>query len=110
MSNRSILATRSVGKVRLDIVANPITTAAWVVLSAAWPAPCSAVTISYSGDAILLIAKGAVASEVELPLYIVPGENMEEMIPLEIAKNLNISVKALDQNIAAGELIINLFG
>lgn len=110
MSSRELLAKLPMGKVRLSLVASPITTAAWTVVTSSLPAPCTAISIAYTGDGILKLAKGAPGSEVELPLYVVPGMMMEKLIPLELAKALAISAKCLDQNTATGELVINLFG
>ena len=49
MSSRELLAKLPMGKVRLSIVSSPITTAAWTVVTASLPAPCTAVSIAYTG-------------------------------------------------------------
>jgi len=110
MSVRSLLAKLPVGKVRLDLVANPLGTGAWTELSSAWPSSCTAISIAYTGEGILKLAKGTAGNEVELPIYIAPGMLMEKLIPLELAKNLRISARCEDQAAASGELVINLFG
>lgn len=110
MGVRDLLASLPVGKVRVDLTSSTIATSAYTEISSAWPSSCSAIGVAYTGRGILIIAKGAAASEVDLPLYIVPGMMMEKLIPLNLAKNLRISVKALDQAVTSGELVINLYG
>lgn len=109
--NRTLLAHVPYHKLRCDIVANPITTAAWLALSTALPKACTAMQVYYSGEAILVISNGDMGDEAahEMPIYITPGGE-GELIPIEIAKGKRFSVKAVDQNIAAGELIFNFFG
>lgn len=110
MGVRDLLAQKPVGKIRVDISGTNITTAAWAEISASLPASCTAISVAYTGDGILKLAKGAAASEVELPLYITPGMAHEMLIPLEMAKAWRLSARALDQSVTSGELVINLFG
>lgn len=113
MSVRNLLAQLPYHKLRVDLVGTPITTAAWVQLSAALPKACVAAQIYYSGEGILRISKGdATQEEVgdnEIPLYIAPGGE-GNLVPLEIAKGARLSARAVDQDVAMGELIINFFG
>lgn len=110
MGQRQLLATLPVGKVRVDLSSTNLSTGAWTELSSSWPTSCSAVTVHYTGRGILMLAKGAAASEKELPIYITPGLNGEMLIPLELAKGIRISAKCLDQAVTEGELVFNLFG
>lgn len=110
MSARNLLATLPVGKVRVDLTSSTIATSAYTTMSSSLPSSCSAISVAYSGEGILILAKGAAASEVDLPLYITPGMNHDTLIPLELAKAVRISAKALDQAVATGELVINLYG
>lgn len=109
MGVRDLLASVPVGKLRLDISGTNITTAAWAEISSSIPASCTAITVAYTGDGILKLAKGAAAAEVELPMYLTPGMN-SGLIPLELTKAWRLSARAVDQNVTSGELVINLFG
>ena len=107
---RSLLAALPKGKVRVDLSSTNLDTSNWVEISSSWPSACTAVSIAYTGEGILMLAKGASAAEAELPLYIAPGMLMDMLIPLELAKSLRITAKALDQAVTSGELVINLYG
>ena len=109
MGARQLLAAVPVGKLRLDLVANPVTTGAWVAVGTV-PAGCTAIAVAYSGDAILKLAKVVSGVTTELPLYLAPGMLMEKLIPLELARGWTLSVECEDQNVASGELVINFFG
>lgn len=109
----SLLARRPVGKLQVDISAGatPVTTAAWVQLFAATPAPCSAVEIFNGTGSIIRLSTGTPGNEDagELPYYVLPnGSNI--LLPWEIARNLPISAKAVDADTTSGRLILNLFG
>lgn len=108
---RNLLATKPYHKLRCDIVANPITTAAWLALSTAVPKGCTAIQVYYTGEALLKLSIGDMGAEDagELPLYIVPGGE-GEMVPVEIPAGKRLSVKAVDQNTSSGELVFNFFG
>ena len=108
---RNLLAQKPYHKARLDIVANPITTAAWVQVLASTPKACTALMVSYTGESILKVSTGATADEDNhiMDFYIAPGMD-QVMIPVEIAKGKKLSVEALDQNTALGELVMNFFG
>lgn len=110
MGARQLLCQKPVGKIRHSIASTNITTAAYVELEDELPASCVAVGIGYTGDAILILAKGASGEEVDLPFYVMPGQSGEVIIPLELAKNIRLSAKALDQNMTIGEIVINLYG
>lgn len=106
---RQLLAVKPVGKLRLDLVANPVTTAAWVDMGDV-PAGCTAISVAYSGDAILKFAKVVGVKTTELPFFVCPGEQMNKLMPLELDAEWGLSVKCEDQNVASGELVINFFG
>lgn len=110
MGVRDLLASLPVGKIRVDLSSTNLDTTTWTTLSASFPAPCSAISVSYTGNGILKLAKGAAASEVELPLYLTPGMNHEMLIPLNLAKAIRLSGKCEDQAVTLGELVINLYG
>ena len=113
MSVRNLLAQLPYHRLRVDLTGTPITTAAWVQLSAALPKACTAMQVYYSGDAILRISKGdATQEEVgtnEIPIYITPGGE-GNMVPIELPKGARLSARAVDQDVAVGELVINFFG
>lgn len=108
---RNLLAQLPYHKLRVDLVANPITTAAWLALSTALPKACVAVQIYYTGVGILKISDGDMGEEDdhEKPMYIVPGGE-SCMVPIELAKGKRFSAQALDQDADEGELVINFFG
>lgn len=107
---RTLLAALPTGKVRVDLSSTNLDTSNWVELSSSLPASCSAISVAYTGIGILKLAKGAAASESELPLYITPGMNHEMLIPLNLAKAVRLSGKCEDQAVTTGELVINLYG
>jgi hypothetical protein len=108
--SRQLLASLPVGKLRVDLSSTNLDTSNWVELSSSLPSSCSAISVMYTGIGILKLAKGAAASEVELPLYLTPGMVMEKLIPLNLAKAIRLSAKCVDQAVTSGELVINLFG
>lgn len=111
MSSRELLVRLPQGTLVFDIGANgPITTGAWLQLTAALPSPVLAVTAYYNGEGILQLAKGAPGSEVALPFLLSPGEMGEEMQPLELPKGVRLAAKALDQNATQGRLVLKLYG
>jgi hypothetical protein len=110
MASRDLLASLPVGKIRVDLSSTNLDTSNWTTLSSSFPASCSAISVAYTGKGILKLAKGAAASEVELPLYLTPGMNHETLIPLNLAKAIRLSGKTDDQAVTSGELVINLYG
>lgn len=110
MGARDLLASLPVGKIRVDLTVSTVATNAYTDIAASFPAPCSAISVGYTGKAILILAKGAAGLEVDLPLYLTPGMNHEMLIPLNLAKLIRFSMKALDQAVSSGELVINLYG
>jgi hypothetical protein len=109
MGVRDLLASVPVHKIRHDISGATILTSAYREIEDSMPAGCTAISVSYTGEGILILAKGAAAAEVDLPLYLTPGMN-SGLIPLELSRSFRISAKALDQNVTSGELVINFFG
>lgn len=108
--SRTLLASLPVGKLRVDLTSATIATGAWTEMTPSLPASCSAISVGYTGNGILKLAKGAAASEVELPLYLTPGMNHEMLIPINLAKALRISARSEDVAVNTGELVINLYG
>lgn len=106
---RNLLAELPVGKIRIDLSLVNLDTSTWTTLANA-PAACTAMSVAYTGEGILKLAKGAVGSEVELPLFITPGQNHEMLIPLNLAKSSRISGMCDDQAVTSGELVINFYG
>lgn len=106
---RNLLAELPVGKLRIDLSSTNLDTSSWTTLANA-PAACTAMSVAYTGEGILKMAKGSVGNEVELPLYITPGMNHEMLIPLSLAKSLRLSGKCEDQAVTTGELVINFYG
>lgn len=112
MSIRNLLAEAPYHKMRADLVSTPVTTAAWTEVLAATPKACTAISVFYTGDAVLKLSTGAPGQEnaAELALYLTPGMDMNLMIPIEVKHGKRISIRAEDQDADVGELIINFFG
>lgn len=106
--SRTLLAHKPYLSLRLAITS--ITTAAWteLVAAASMTKACTAMTVDYSGDATLYLGVGASGSEVALPILIPPGGL--PLIPIELSRLTRLSLKAVDQNITDGVIILNLFG
>lgn len=110
MGARDLLAAKPVGKIFYDLSSGSITTSAWREIEDSIPASCTAIMVAWTGDAVLKLSKGASSSEVELPIYIPPGQAPNVLIPLELARGWRLAAKAEDQNVTAGRLVITLFG
>lgn len=114
MGARDLLASEPKGKIIVDIATlnsgSGFDITNWVTISASFPAACTAISVAYTGEGILKLAKGAAAAEVELPLALTPGMNHEMLIPLNLAKAIRLSGKCDDQVAATGMLVINLYG
>ncbi len=110
MGARDLLAAKPTGKIYYDLTSGSITTAAWREIEDSIPASCTAIMVAWSGDAVLKLAKGAAGSEVELPIYITPGQAPNVLIPLELSKAWRLAARAEDQNVTVGRLVITLFG
>ena len=110
MTSRFLLAQEPAEKLILDISASNITTGAWTLITAATSMPCDAISVDNTSDAVLLLSIGAVGAEDNaiLPFYIKACEE-SPLIPVPIAKGKRLSVKALDHNVDAGDLVINTF-
>lgn len=104
---RNLLAAKPTGKLRVDLSSTTLDTSTWTSLGTV-PAACTAIRVSYNGEGILKFSTNAGASE--LPFYIVPGADMNELIPLELAKSLTLSAKCVDQAVSVGELVFNFYG
>lgn len=83
-----------------------VTTAAWVELDASLDNEATTLEIFDSSGSVLKLALGASGQEVELPYYITPGGNGRVTVLLPKGKRL--SIRAVDTNATAGQLVINL--
>jgi hypothetical protein len=92
---------------RIDYTGTPVTTGAYVQLLAATSAAISEVEIFDSSGQTLVLATGAVASEVD-QVYILPGGNGR--IPLTLAAGTRVSIKAVSATANAGEISVNFYG
>lgn len=121
MGPRTLLAKYPMQKVRVDLTSSTVSTSAWTTILAAASnlKACTAIQVFYTGEGILKISRGAAGQEAlkdsrgvsnEFPFYITPGMNGEELIPVEISAGVRLSVEAVDQAVATGELVINFYG
>ncbi len=110
MSSRELLASLPKGKFRADLTSATIATNAYTTMVDPLPAACTAIGVAYTGRGILILAKGAIGSEVDLPIFLTPGMSNEMLLPLELAKGIRISAKALDQAVSLGDLVVTLYG
>lgn len=102
------IARTPVATLRLDMSSTNITTSAWATLVASQGAPVSAIEIFNGSASPMLIARGAAASEVAIPYTILPGGS-SILLPIEIARGVRLSAKALGTSVTAGEFILNFF-
>lgn len=109
---RPLLAHKAVGKITVDFSVTNVGTAAWVQISAAFPAPCVALEIFNATGTTFKVSNGAPGAEDagELPFYILPGGDAPALIPMEISKNKPISLKAVDIAVNSSRLTMNLYG
>jgi len=103
-----MLTAKPVAKEGHSFAATNVTTAAYVTVVAATSQPCSFLEIFNGGGSILKLAIGAVGSEVDMPFYITPGSS-SFLVPIEIPKNVRLSLKAVDANSTTGYIILNFF-
>lgn len=98
----------ALAKARHDYSGGNVTTGAYTELVADVGATqVQEIEIFDSSGQTLFLAVGAAASEVD-QIYIVPGGNGR--IPLQIAANARLSIKAVSANATAGEIVVNLYG
>jgi hypothetical protein len=95
------------GFVRNDYTSTNVTTGAYVELIASTSTETKKMQIFDSSGQTLVIAIGAVASEVD-KLYVFPGGNGD--IDVTIPASSRISIKAVSATADAGEISINLLG
>lgn len=96
----------SVQLIRNDYTGTPVTTAAYVQLTAATSGAITTLEIFDSSGQTLVLATGAAAAEVD-QIYIMPGGNGK--VNLDISAGTRLSVKAVSANATVGELTINCF-
>lgn len=84
----------------------PVTTATYQQLVASLPSAVNEIEIFDSSGETLVIATGAISSEVD-QVYVFPGGNGR--IPLAIASGARVSVKAVSATASAGEIAINFY-
>lgn len=101
---------KPVEKIAINTGVTNITTGAWVQLTAATTKPLSFMEVYNATTKILVLAIGAAASEVELPIYIYPGIG-SQIVPIDqiIPKGSRVSAKAVDANATTGYLLLNMF-
>ena len=108
MASRELLFRLPVGKHRIDLSSTNLSTGSWTSIIASLQAACVAVSVAYTGEGILRLSNNGGTSE--LPLYLTPGMDHDHALPLELKKGSVIHAQCVDQNVATGELIINLYG
>lgn len=95
-------------KGRISYTSTPVTTSAYTqVVASVGSTAVTEVEIFDSSGETLVLATGAAASEVDQN-YIFPGGNGR--IPLAIAANARVSVKAVSATASVGEIDINFYG
>lgn len=100
-------AISPVGFVRNDYTVTNVSTGAYVQLIASTSSLINELEIFDSSGQTLVLAIGAVASEVDY-FYIFPGGNGR--IPAAIPSGSRVSIKAVSALANAGEISINLYG
>lgn len=108
MGSRELLYKQIVGKHRIDLTSTTLSTGAWTQIIASLQAACDAISVAYTGEGILKLSKNA--GTTDLPVFITPGMDHDHAIPINLAKGAVIHAECLDQNVATGELVINLYG
>lgn len=97
-----------VGRVRLVYSSTNVTTGAWVqLLSSVGAIAVKEIEIFDSSGETLELGVGAAASEVSKS-YVFPGGNGK--IPMQIAANDRLAIKAVSATANSGEILINLYG
>lgn len=97
-----------VGRVRLVYSATNVTTGAWVQLLASVGATAvREIEIFDSSGETLELGLGAAGSEVA-NVYVIPGGNGK--IPVQIAANARLAIKAVSATANSGEIVLNLYG
>ncbi len=100
---------KPVETLRMNAASVNIATNAWATLAAAVGFTCTSMEIFNATGSILRLAIGSAGNEVEQPYTILPGGS-SIVVPLEVARGLRISVRALDLATSVGYVILNLFG
>lgn len=108
---RGILARKPVASIQNDLVANPITTAAWAELSASLEQGACAVEIYNPSGSTIELSTGAVGEEDDhiMPYTVLPGGS-SILLPYEFARGARLSAKAVDQNANTNIFIMNFLG
>lgn len=97
-----------VGRVRLVYSSTNVTTGAWVELLASVGAiSVKEIEIFDSSGETLELGIGASGSEVPKS-YVIPGGNSK--IPLQIAANGRLAIRAVSATANSGEILVNLYG
>lgn len=87
--------------------ATPITTSAYVELDAALDGDTNHIEVYNTTTKILLLAQGPAGSEDDM--FFIPAEGNGRMM-CKLDLGVRLSVKAVDADTTAGQLIINLWG
>lgn len=106
-----ILAHRPYGTIPNNLATNPITAAAWAVLSASLPFPACAIEIFNPSGSTIQLSIGAAGLEAAnlIPYTILPGGS-SIFLPMELKKGVRLSAKAIDADANAGYFTMNFFG
>lgn len=106
------MTRKPVANLKLDAsVGTPIATGAWSQVIALTTQPSSQVEIRNTTGSVMELSLQAAGFEdtlAKVPYYILP-DGSPILIPLEIAKNKRVSVKAVDVAATEGSLIFNFF-
>jgi hypothetical protein len=97
-----------VGRVRLVYSSTNVTTGAWVQLLASVGATAiKEIEIFDSSGETLELGVGASGSE-SVRVYVIPGGNGK--IPMQIAINTRLAIRAVSATANVGEIVVNLYG
>lgn len=93
----------------LNTSSTNVTTSAWVTIVASTGSAFSAVLVSNSGASPLKLAVGSAGNEVDTGLALHPASQGGVMVPLNLAKNLRLSLEALGATQSSGYVTICFF-
>lgn len=96
-------------KYTLTFSTSNVTTAAYTELAASTTNALTAFEIYTTTTEPLILATGAAASEVD-KFYILPGGNAPNVIYLSVSASTRLSLKALNNTISSGYILVNCLG
>ncbi len=99
-----------VQRIRNAFATTAVTTGAWVELDASLNNQSEILEIFNSSTSILEFSTGASGAEAShiIPMYVLPSGG-NGRIRMNLGKNTRLTVRAVDANASAGELILNFF-